>query len=539
MEISAWIGDMRERKRQEWRAFRGAAYNEWGKPSGQEYPLFKSCCVKWLMDGPLNPDRFEFDEYTIRAGCDGCKQAHPKITLGFDPVSACTTATISHPLSRFVNYLGRLQDEGKAHQDMHNPAMYRIDGYLRPNLTSMRKGSGFKPHLISTSESSMEASDSAQRAELEAKPPAKKPRTEKSSAAKSDDPYNFDDDDDEFEAEMVAACVQVENRKKGEEFNRTGLKSVLRLVGETMELKHDPLTLHVLRRTCKSAKIVAEELAKQKLASLDLTLTPLVDGRYRAGDDNYHFYDSDNCSKVDENLHFVSYKKRESMKLSSATDGYFHPRNVAAATFSWDRGSLKRYADDYDNDWGDTYGTTGDSTEEDAYSGQKMRLSWHPRSTDLIKPSPRINMYEQVLPSLGVSLAEFHFGDCPNQGVATKTSSSGYIVAEYEVLESNTQEITEEEEQDDDGNVNGYDDDEEEEEKKVVTRDYIRYSGTIKINRVKVDFGVIVREYAFKVQNKMKGEHLEILKERPLTEAEKAYYRMLSKATGIRWAGDP
>ncbi|EJK76860.1 hypothetical protein THAOC_01351 [Thalassiosira oceanica] len=428
--------------------------------------------------------------------------------------------------------------------------------------------------------SSMEASDAAQRAELEAKPPAKKPRTEKSSAAKSDDPYNFDDDDDEFEAEMVAACVQVENRKKGEEFNRTGLKSVLRLVGETMELKHDPLatcmvslssgsylseyfdsdvqrwligllstrgfqsrsplTLHVLRRTCKSAKIVAEELAKQKLASLDLTLTPLVDGRYRAGDDNYHFYDSDNCSKVDENLHFVGYKKREVMKLSSATDGYFHPRNVAAATFSWDSGSLKRYADDYDNDWGDTYGTTGDSTEEDAYSGQKMRLSWHPRSTDLIKPSPRINMYERVLPSLGVSLAEFHFGDCPNQGVATKTSSSGYIVAEYEVLESNTQEITEEEEQDDDGNVNDYEEEEEEEEEKqVVTRDYIRYSGTIKINRVKVDFGAIVREYAFEVQHKTKGEHLEILKERPLTEAEKAYYRMLSKATGIRWAGDP
>ncbi|EJK50802.1 hypothetical protein THAOC_30097, partial [Thalassiosira oceanica] len=108
----------------------------------------------------------------------------------------------------------------------------------------------------------------------------------------------------------------------------------------------------------------------------------------------------------------------------------------------------------------------------------------------------------------------------------------------YEVLESNTQEITEEEEQDDDGYVNS-DDEEEEEAKKVVTRDYIRYSGTIKINRVKVDFGVIVREYAFKVQNKMKGEHLEILKERPLTEAEKAYYRMLSKATGIRYAGDP
>ena len=544
-EVWAWVDDKRERKGREWRALRGAAYEEWGRPPGPEYALFKNCCVQWLMDGPFNPDMFEYDEYTIRAGCDGCKQEHPKITLGFDPVNACTTATMSHPLSRFINYFDRLQGEGKAHQDVANPAMYRIEGYLRPNLTSMRKSSGFKHHLISTDKASMEASDNAQRAELESKPPAKKPRMEKPSAVKSDDPYNFDDDD-EFDDEMIAACIQVENKQKGEEFNKTGLESVLRLVGETMELKHDPLALHVLRQTCKSAKLVAEELAKQKLASLDLTITPLVDGKYRAGDDNYHFYDSDNCSKPDGELHFVSYKKREVIKLSSATDGYFHPCNIPAATFSWDSGSLKRDLDDYDDHWSDGYGRTGDSTEEEAYYGQKLRLSWHPRKADLIKPAVRTKMHGDVLPSLGIELAQFSLGRCRNQGIATETSMSRQISVEYEVLESNTQETSEEEEQevddDDDQDHDDEDDDgedDDDDEQKAATRHYIQYSGTIKINRVKVDFGVIVREYAFKVQHKMKGEHLEILKERPLTEAEKAYYRMLSKATGVRWAGDP
>eukprot|EP00578_Thalassiosira_sp_NH16_P000539 CAMPEP_0181134546 /NCGR_PEP_ID=MMETSP1071-20121207/32145_1 /TAXON_ID=35127 /ORGANISM="Thalassiosira sp., Strain NH16" /LENGTH=206 /DNA_ID=CAMNT_0023221071 /DNA_START=231 /DNA_END=848 /DNA_ORIENTATION=- len=203
--VSAWVGVQRDRKRQEWRCFRGAAFKEWGQPSGQEYGLFKIAALngQWLMDGPLNPDMFEYDDYTIRAGCDGCKKEHPMITLGFDPVNVCTTATMSHPLSRFINYFDRLKEEGKAHQDTVNPQTYRLEGYLRPNSTFMRRSSGLKPHLIKIDESSMEASDAAQLAELEAKPPAKKPRTETSSATKSDDPYNFDDDD-ELDAEMVA-----------------------------------------------------------------------------------------------------------------------------------------------------------------------------------------------------------------------------------------------------------------------------------------------------------------------------------------------
>ena len=167
MDVWAWVGDQRERKRQEWREFRGAAYREWGKPSGQEYTLFKSCCVQWLMDGPFNPSVLEYDHYTIRAGCDGCKEKHPKITLGFDPVNVCTTATMSHPLSRFIDYFEKLKEEGKAHQDMSNPALYRLEGYLRPNSTWMRNSSGFKRHLIKFDKSSMEASDAAQRAELE------------------------------------------------------------------------------------------------------------------------------------------------------------------------------------------------------------------------------------------------------------------------------------------------------------------------------------------------------------------------------------
>mmetsp|Transcript_28400 Transcript_28400/g.67697 ORF Transcript_28400/g.67697 Transcript_28400/m.67697 type:complete len:81 (-) Transcript_28400:131-373(-) len=56
--------------------------------------------------------------------------AQPTITLGFDPVNACTTATLSHPLSRFTDYFDMLEEEGKAQQDFANPSMYRLEGYL-------------------------------------------------------------------------------------------------------------------------------------------------------------------------------------------------------------------------------------------------------------------------------------------------------------------------------------------------------------------------------------------------------------------------
>lgn len=89
------------------------------------------------MDGPLDPlsDYDDWtDEYPVRAGCDGneCERAQQIITLGFDPVNACTTATLSHPLSRLTDYFDKLKlkEEGKAQQDFANSSMYRLEGYL-------------------------------------------------------------------------------------------------------------------------------------------------------------------------------------------------------------------------------------------------------------------------------------------------------------------------------------------------------------------------------------------------------------------------
>ncbi|EJK50926.1 hypothetical protein THAOC_29961 [Thalassiosira oceanica] len=134
---------------------------------GPSNGLYKTCCAKWLMDGPLDPlsDYDDWtDEYPVRAGCDGneCERAQQIITLGFDPVNACTTATLSHPLSRFTDYFDMLEEEGKAQQDFANPSMYQLEGYLRPNANSMINSSGFERHLIKIDKSSLKASDAAQ-----------------------------------------------------------------------------------------------------------------------------------------------------------------------------------------------------------------------------------------------------------------------------------------------------------------------------------------------------------------------------------------
>ncbi|EJK47275.1 hypothetical protein THAOC_34016, partial [Thalassiosira oceanica] len=123
------------------------------KSGGPSIGLYKTCCAKWLMDGPLDPlsDYDDWtDEYPVRAGCDGneCERAHPIIILGFDPVNACTTATLSHPLSRFTDYFDMLEEEGKAQQGFANPSMYQLEGYLRPNANSMITAVDLNANLI-------------------------------------------------------------------------------------------------------------------------------------------------------------------------------------------------------------------------------------------------------------------------------------------------------------------------------------------------------------------------------------------------------
>jgi len=95
----------------------------------------------YQLEGYLRPNANSminssgFERHLIKIDKSSLKAsdaAQPTITLGFDPVNACTTATLSHPLSRLTDYFDKLKlkEEGKAQQDFANPSMYRLEGYL-------------------------------------------------------------------------------------------------------------------------------------------------------------------------------------------------------------------------------------------------------------------------------------------------------------------------------------------------------------------------------------------------------------------------
>ena len=90
------------------------------------------------------------------------------------------------------------------------------------------------------------------------------------------------------------------------------------------------------------------------------------------------------------------------------------------------------------------------------------------------------------------------------------TKSEDGVRIQYEVVESNT---TKTEEVDEEESVSGS------------TR-LIKYSGTVKLLHVNVDYGTIFKKHA----RKIKGELRKILAERPLLQTEKEYSKLVEKA---------
>lgn len=163
---------------------------------------------------------------------------------------------------------------------------------------------------------------------------------------------------------------------------------------------------------------------------------------------------------------------------------------------------------------------------EYAYRGQMLRVYWHPSHADPVQAPKHTDFYGQTLPSLGVRIAEFSLiqSDRGNQFESNK----GGVTIDYEVLESNavkTEDAEEEEE------VSDYEDDDEAEDSLEHTKKYIQYSGKVKLIKMNVDFGVLVRAQARKVMGELDRKHSIIQEERPLTASEKEYKQLVIVAS--------
>jgi len=502
--VYAWVEGRQERNIREFYRILEQGRRVW-TPNN----IFNRCCVKWLVDG--DDRRYDvFDEYSPRRGCNGrrCNRDHPTIILRFDAAACVTIATISHRLDPFVRCLNNLDGAWP-----HSSTVWRITGYLRPVETALHsRDTGFGGNLVKVEPGSREASDAAQAAELEMVERAK--NTNKRRRVNGDD--------------------QVGDTKP---FIK--LEEVICIVAKHCNMHNDALTLFCMRPVCKLFHKIATSIASLKMKTLNLSITPLVNGTMCYGYDQMSSYDEETgdlgtWDVCEGDFKFSQYSKKSvvslichSLEEAEIEDGWYHPVNTEDATFDWDSGELLRDAEEYQDDH--------DNAEwaEYAYSGQLMRVFWHPSPEDRICPPGRTDCYAEIKPSLGVRIGEFYLQRPPNCGNVTQSQKG--ITISYEVLESNTSETEEEEE-------------EEEEEEMWVgnideegisagsnirrTRRYIKYSGKIALGRVKVDFGVLVRAHACKVNGELCHKYINILKERPLTPAEKEYKTFVELASG-------
>jgi len=506
MDVFAWVDDQRERNS---RAFYQLL--EQGRATWTPRYIFNRCCVKWLVDGNVEYGEY-YDEYSPRNGCNGgCNRDHPCITLQFDANAKSTIATLSHPLDPFVRCLDCLVAQEKAWP--LSATEYCLDGYLRANETFLCSQNGFGSHLIKVAREEREASDAAQVAALEeeeqSRRPTKRPRRNESEGEGSS----------VLDAGDFAKAMDV------------ALKQRLQI-----DLQDDPLTLFCMRRVCKSFKKIATLIASAKVKMLDLTVTPLVNGRQRYGESKVNGYDTetfddDGFGGPDGPEYAAEYVKRDTVALafhesSDAGKGGYQPVNTAdAATFAWDSGKLDCNANE------DAY------EAEAAYCGQMLRIYFHPSHADPIQAPSRENMYGEAKPSLGFLVAQFNLHQ-PSKGSCVNVSNlHGSVGIRYEVMECNTLETEDVEEEEEE--VVEYETDEEAEDgyyhpvatKGVECRKkHIQFSGSIKILEVQIDFGVLVRLHARKVASELQLKISTILQERPLTRTEKEYLQVVAAA---------
>jgi hypothetical protein len=509
-DIYAWAEDQREEKRDNFIRFLNSQRQIWTPAH-----IFNRCCVKWLADGTYsNDDAFygeDFcDPHSFRGGCrDGhvCRYDHPNITLRFDDETKKSIATLSHRLDPFVEYFDGLVAAGSA-KPRGNMA-YELDGYIRHNETALRNHTGFGSHLVEVDKASLEASDQSYTADQRAKEEAEERNRKR--------PRLLGETDQQFALlEEAMGIVQEVRLQK--------------------DLEVDPMSLYCMRSVCKLFKRIATDIGRTKANSLDLSITPLVNGMWKRSkndtNDAISGYDEETYDVLcDDPFEANAYTRKDIVTLDfrdgDEGPGYY-PIDTSKSGFSWDSGELFRDADedDYDNDY------DYDDSADYAYNGQMMRVYWHPKKDDPIKSPTRMSasLWGRPKPPLGVRLCAIRVKTKPTIGRVVGKGRG--IILEYDVLESSAEEIQVDNssgEEDDDDDDLDHNENKEKGEKKTWM---IRHQGKIRIVKARVDYGILVRKHAREIKFDVERKHRKLQEERPLTDFEKEYKKLVDLAAG-------
>ena len=509
MDVFAWADEQREEKRENFTRFLSSQRQIW-TPNH----IFNRCCVRGLADGIYSNDDAAYgedfcDPYSFRGGCrDGhiCKYDHPTITLSFDEETKKTIATLSHRLDPFVEYFDGLVAAGSA-KPQGNMA-YELDGYIRHNNSALRNHNGFGSHLVEVDKASLETSDQAYTAEQRAKEEAKEREKKR--------PRLLGKADQQFELLEEALGIVQEVRLQE-------------------DLEVDPMSLYCMRSVCKLFKRIATDIGRSKANSLDISITPLVNGMWRRSkndtNDAIDGYDEETYDELcNDPFEANAYTKKDIVTLDFREGGEgpgYYPIDTSKSVFSWDSGKLLRDADEDDSD------SDIDGYADYAYNGQMMRVYWHPKKEDPIKAPPRMCAFPwgRPKPPLGIRLGAIYV---KNKATIGRVVGKGRgIILEYDVLESSDEEspVDDNFSEEEDGGGNDMEDGENKEKGEKRTW-MIRHQGKITIVKAQIDFGILVRKHARAIKFNVERKHSKVQEERPLTNVEKEYKKLVDLAAG-------
>lgn len=498
-EVYAWVDEQREDNRARYFRFLAEQRAIWTPQS-----VFSRCCVKWLADGRESFDEYGLDdEYGFRNGCDGrCGRDHPIITLRFDKQQNCTTATLSHDFDIFRQ---RILDDDRGWPV--SATCYTMQGFLRENRTHLASGR-FGAHLVVVAKGALEASDEAQELQRQ--------RLERDASAAKVTKLTT--------AATLGSVLRALTNRGPAEVARVRLGDLIDLFG-----------LFEMRRTSKDFRQAAETIASERLQSAKFTITPLVDGMEKHGEDLLDGFDSetDEIAGDLECLQRWAYKKCDNIELAPCRSGGGSGAMSAMGSTRLPRGKYCAAAGVEPFTWSSNRLKNGhrdeavrfeawDKFDED-YCGQKLVVRWHPGPQDGVQAGPRVGIYNQIKPTLGVQVVSFELGSDPHLGRHHKESGLGGISVTYEVTGCVLTKFARERDHDDES------EDEEAGE--------VQHSGGARVVDLSVDFGCLVRLHAIQLQRSVKREHQRLQKTRPLTVFEKSYAKEIQSA--IDWRRRP
>lgn len=374
--------------------------------------------------------------------------AQANVTLHFDSDKNVTIGILnSRSCEMYEVYFRCRVEQGTAYE--RSPLYYELDGYVRENLTKIRLHNLNEADQVVVALGALELSDQSQRREMIEEELARSSRNNSNDAPSLQ----------LQEAALEIACQW-------------------RLVDDL-----DFLSLYFMRKVNNAFRRVAQDMIERKMKTIQLAVTPYVDGYYTSGYSNFIRQDSSRLVRHSEQSRNVEFQQCPDVILGPTNvHSEYIPAKVEVADFAWNceelaLANLHRW-------WGDI--VTRD------YVGQKLVVRWKPRQ-------------EEGLPVDDVILLTVRLSTQP--GVYSHSGKNAVASIKYRVFQSEIVQVDD-----------------------VTTS----YRGKASVLGVNVSFLDLVRRTSRMRVSMIERKFKDIERYRPLSDSESAYLAFFHRASNLR-----